>query len=210
MRAFRGEHAMKKSATTGLAAKIAASREMLEQLGIHHRMAFPFSPKKAIAALHVLADAMSSPSRVEHPLLRLKGVMVVLWIADVRHFQATGQPVTGTRWQAYPQGPVPRDLLSLLKGDPIWLAELTETNYAVPFEVPGDGITRNLRVPFGYDPKKLLSEAERDVLKKAVITGKGLKASKRVTAPRGEAYQLTPLYEDIAWELLLPSGKRGG
>jgi hypothetical protein len=67
---------------------------------------------------------MSSPDRVEHPLLRLKGVMAALWIADVRHFQAYGHPVTGSRWQAYPQGPIAGDVLSLLKSDPIWLAEL--------------------------------------------------------------------------------------
>jgi hypothetical protein len=197
---FLAEYAMKKSATTG--------KELLDDLGIRHRIAFPFSPKKAIATLHVLAETMSSPNRVEHPLLRLKGVMAVLWIADVRHFQAHGRPVTGTRWQAYPQGPVPGDVFSLLKGDPIWLAELSETNYAVPFEPAGDGITRNLRVPFGYDPRKFLSETERDVLKKAVVTAKGLKLNKRETALRGEAFQLTPLYDDIAWELLLPPERR--
>jgi hypothetical protein len=180
------------------------SRQILDDLGIRYRIAFPFSPKKTVAALHVLAETMSSPDRVEHPLLRLKGVMAVLWIADVRQFQDYGRPVTGTRWQAYPQGPVPGDVFSLLKGDPIWLAELSETGHAVPFELAGDCVTRNLRVQFGYDPKKFLSEKEREALKKAVVTAKGLKASKREAALRGEAFQLTPLYADIPWELLLP------
>ena len=201
-----------KPATTragkGSAATSAASRRILDDLGIPHRITFPFYPKKTIAALHVLAEVMSSPHRVEHPLLRLKGVIAVLWIADIRHFQDRGRPVTGTRWQAYPQGPVPYDVFSLLNGDPIWLAELTETDYAVPFELAGDGITRNLRVRFGYDPKELLSETERDALRKAVVMAKGLKLSKREAALRGEAFQLTPLYADIPWELLLPPKRR--
>jgi Protein of unknown function (DUF4065) len=194
--------------TEGPAAKLTSSQQMLDEMGIRHRIAFPFSPKKAVAALHFLADAMSSPQRVEHPLLRFKGVMAALWIADVRHFQAHGRPVTGTRWQAYPQGPVPHDVFSLLRGDPLWLAELPEADYAMPFELAGDCITRNLRVRFRYDPAKFLSEAERAALKKAVGTAKRLKLSKREAALRGEAFQLTPLYDDIPWELLLPPRMR--
>jgi antitoxin SocA-like protein len=192
----------------GSAATSASGRRMLEDLGIRHRIAFPFSPKKAIAALNLLTETMSSPHRVEHPLLRLKGVVAVLWIADVRHFQAHDHPVTGTRWQAYPQGPVPGDIFSLLKGDPIWVAELTETDFAVPLDMTGDCITRKLRVRFGYDPREFLSGTERDALKKAVVTAKSLKASKRDAALRGEAFQLTPLYADIPWELLLTAKRR--
>ena len=184
------------------------NQQILDDLGVRQRIAYPFSPKKTVAAIHALAELMSSPSRVEHPLLRLKGVMAALWIADVRHFQAHGRPVTGSRWQAYPQGPVPGDVFSLLKGDPIWLAELPETDFALPFELAGDCITRNLRVPFGYDPKKFLDRSERDALKKAVATAKRLKQSKKEAALRGEAYRLTPLYGDIPWELLLPPKMR--
>ena len=176
---------------------------LLEALGIRPRIAFPFAPAKAVATLHYLAEIMSSPMRIEHPLLRLKAVMAVLWIADIRHFQAAQRPITGTRWQAYPQGPVPTDIIALIKGDPLWLAELPETEYAAPFEVRGECIARNLRVRFAHDPKKLLSPSERDALKKAVVTGKDLKRTRRQTAMRGEAYHLTPLYEIIPWELML-------
>ena len=141
-------------------------------------------------------------------MLHLKGVMAALWIADVRHFQERRRPVTGTRWKAYPQGPVPGDVFALLKGDPLWLAELPETHYAVPFELQGDCITRNLRIPFGYDPKKILGQSDRDALEKAVATAKDLKRTARANALRGEAYQLTPLYETIPWELMLPPKMR--
>lgn len=189
-------------------AKKTVSQQLLDDIGIRYRIVYPFSPKKTVAALHLLADVMSSPHRVEHPMLRFKGVMAALWIADVRHFQAHGRPVTGTRWQAYPQGPVPGDVFSLLRGEPLWLADLPEADYVLPFELAGDCITRNLRVHFRYDPKKFLSPSERDALEKAVVTAKGLKQSKRETAVRSEAYQLTPLYEDIPWELLLPPKMR--
>ena len=195
------------------AARAAASaatpgRQLLDELGIRPRIAFPFSPKKAIAALHFLAGLMSSPRRVEHPMLHFKGVMAVLWIADVRLFQEHHRPVTGTRWRAYPQGPVPIDLFALLRSDPLWLDDLPETHYAVPFEVQGDCITRNLRIPFGYDPKKVLSQPDRDALERAVATGKDLKRTGRENALRGEAFQSTPLYADIPWELLLPPKMR--
>lgn len=176
---------------------------MLEELGIRPRIAFSFAPAKAVATLHYLAEIMSSPMRIEHPLLRLKAVMAVLWIADVRHFQTEQRPITGTRWQAYPQGPVAVDILSLIKGDPLWLAELPETEFLAPFEIRSDCIARNLRVRFAHDPKKLLSSSERDTLKKAVATAKGIKRNKRQTVLRGEAYQTTPLYENIPWELML-------
>ena len=194
---------MAKSISRSGAASSSAERPLLNDLGIRPRIAFPFSPAKATATLHFLTEVMSSPMRIEHPLLRLKAVMAVLWIADVRHFQAEQRPITGTRWQAYPQGPVPTDIVALINGDPIWLAELPETEYAAPFEIPSDFVARNLRVRFAHDPKKLLSSSERETLKKAVVTGKDLKRSKRQTAMRGEAYQLTPLYEVIPWELML-------
>jgi Protein of unknown function (DUF4065) len=189
--------------TIRAAASSSVEQQVLDELGIRPRIAFPFSPGKATATLHFLAEIMSSPMRIEHPLLRLKAVMAVLWIADVRHFQAEQRPITGTRWQAYPQGPVPTDIIALINGDPVWLAELPETEYAAPFEIRSDCIARNLRVRFAHDPKKLLSPSERETLKKAVATGKDLKRSKRQTAMRGEAYQLTPLYQDIPWELML-------
>ncbi len=191
--------------TTRTAALAATpGHQMLDELGIRPRIAFPFAPKKAIAALHFLAGLMSSPRRVEHPMLHFKGIMAVLWIADVRHFQEHKRPITGTRWQAYPQGPVPGDVFALLRNDPLWLAELPETDHAVPFELQGDCVTRNLRVPFGYDPKKILGQSDRAALEKAVATAKDLKQTRRIDALRGEAYQLTPLYQDIPWELMLP------
>ena len=197
--------AAKPAAKKTRAAAFAATpgRRVLDELGIRPRIAFPFAPAKAVATLHYLAEIMSSPQRIEHPLLRLKGVMAVLWIADVRHFQAEQRPITGTRWRAYPQGPVPIDIISLIQGDPLWLAELPETEFAAPFEIRSDCIARNLKVRFAHDPKKLLSRSERDALKKAVATGKDLKRNKREKALRGEAYQLTPLYTDIPWELML-------
>lgn len=199
---------VKPAPQTAKAAPPSAGRQMLDELGIRPRIAFPFSPRKAIAALHFLAGLMSSPRRVEHPMLHFKGIMAVLWIADVRHFQEHRRPITGTRWQAYPQGPVPGDVFALLRNDPLWLAELPETHYSVPFELQGDCVTRNLRIPFGYDPKKVLGQSDRDALEKAVATAKDLKRTARANALRGEAYQLTPLYETIPWELMLPPKMR--
>ena len=180
-------------------------QQTAEALGLRHRIAFAFSPKKTVAVFHFMADQLVNPDRVEHPLFFLRGMMAVLWMADAKHFQVYCRPVTGTRWQAYPQGPIPRDVLALLDGDPLWLAELPETHFSLPFGLQGERIGRNLRVPLIYDPKKYLSSSDRTVLKAALVKLKDLKLNNRESALRSEAYQLTPLYEDIRWELLLPA-----
>jgi hypothetical protein len=187
---------------------LSTSRQMLEALGVRDRIVFPFSPRKTVAALHLLADLRSSPRRVEHPLLRLNWVMAVLWLADVRHFLELGRPITGSRYQAYPEGPVPVDLLALVQGHPLWLSELSETEYRMPYERQDDCLTRNLRIRFGYKSADFLGKSEQDALKTAVSKAKDLKLNGRDAALRGEPFQLTPLYQDIPWELLLPAKKR--
>jgi len=187
---------------------LSTSRQMLDALAVRDRIVFPFSPRKVVAALHFLADLRSSPRRVEHPLLRLNWVMAVLWLADVRHFQELGRPITGSRYQAYPEGPIPGDVLALVQGHPLWISELSETEYRMPYELQDDCLTRNLRVRFGYKSADFLGESEQDALKAAVVKAKDLKLNGRDAALRGEPFQLTPLYQDIPWELLLPAKKR--
>jgi len=188
--------------------RLSTPRQILGAMGIHDRIVYPFSPKKVVAALHMLAELLSSPTRVEHPLLRLKWTMAVFWLADVKHFQRHGHPVTGSRYQAYPQGPVPCDVLSLIQGNPLWLSELPESGHCVPYELQGDCLTRNLRIPFGYDPARFLGQSEREALETAATKAKDLKLNNRDAALRGEGFQLTPLYQDIPWELLLPAKMR--
>jgi hypothetical protein len=40
------------------------SQQMLDEIGIRHRIAYPLSPKKTVATLRVLAELMSPPDRV--------------------------------------------------------------------------------------------------------------------------------------------------
>ena len=161
-----------------------------------------------MAALHHLADLRSSPRRVEHPLLRLNWVMAVLWLADVRHFLELERPITGSRYQAYPEGPVAVDVLALVHGHPLWVSELSETEYRMPYELQDECLTRNLRIRFGYNPADFLGESEQMALKAAVARAKDLRLNGKDAALRGEPFQLTPLYQDIPWELLLPAKKR--
>jgi hypothetical protein len=190
------------------AAALSTNRLILDALGIRDRIVFPFSPRKAVAALNYLAELRSSPRRVEHPLLKLKWVMAVLWLADVSHFRAYGRPITGSCYQAHPEGPVPADVLALVQGNPLWVSQLPETEYRMPYELHDDCLTRNLRIRFGYMPAELLGEPEQAALKSAVAKAKDLKFNNRDAVLRIEAFQLTPLYEDIPWELLLPTKKR--
>jgi hypothetical protein len=183
-------------------------RQVLDALGVRDRIVFPFSPRKVVAALHYLADLRSSPRRVEHPLLRFNWVTAVLWLADVRHFLELGRPITGSRYQAHPEGPIPVDVLALIQGHPLWASQLAETEYRMPYELQDDCLTRNLRTRFGYRSADYLGGSEQDALKAAVAKAKDLKLNGRDAALRGEPFQLTPLYQDIPWELLLPAKKR--
>jgi hypothetical protein len=199
-------HAMAKTQTSK--SSLSTSRQLLNALGVRDRIVFPFSPRKVVAALHYLADLRSSPRRVEHPLLRLNWVTAVLWLADVRHFLELGRPITGSRYQAYPEGPIPVDVLALVQGHPLWTSQLAETEYRMPYELQDDCLTRNLRIRFGYKSADYLGGSEQDALKAAVAKAKDLKLNGRDAALRGEPFQLTPLYQDIPWELLLPAKKR--
>jgi hypothetical protein len=185
---------------------LSTSRQMLSALGVRDRIVFPFSPRKVVAALHHLADLRSSPRRVEHPLLRLDWVMTVLWLANVGHFLELVRPITGSRYQACPEGPVPRDVLALVQGHPLWLSQLSETEYRMPYELQDHCLTRNLRIRFGYRPADFLGESEQEAPKAAAVTAKDIRP--KDAALRGEPFQLTPLYQDIPWELLLPGKKR--
>ena len=195
---------MAKTPTTK--SSLSTSRQMLNALGVRDRIVFPFSPRKVVAALHYLAELRSSPRRVEHPLLRLDWVMTALWLADVRHFLELGRPITGSRYQAYPEGPVPGDVLALVQGHPLWASALSETEYRMPYELQDHCLTRNLRIRFGYLPAEFLGESEQDALKAAAAKAKDIKP--KDAALRGEPFQLTPLYQDIPWELILPAKKR--
>jgi hypothetical protein len=98
---------------------------------------------------------------------------------------------------------VARDIIDLMQGDPLWRSELTETDCLVPFKLVGDHVTRDLRIRFAYDPEKFLTPSNQTVLRAALKKAQDLKASDRAGALKGAAYHLTPLYEDIRWELLL-------
>lgn len=187
---------------------LSTGRQLLNALGVRDRIVFPFWPRKVVAALHYLADLRSSPRRVEHPLLRLNWVMAVLWLADVQHFLEIERPITGARYQAYPEGPVAVDVLALVHGHPLWVSELSETEHRMPYELHDECLTRNLRIRFGHKPADFLGESEQMALKAAVARAKDLKLNGRDVALRGEPFQLTPLYQDIPWELLLPAKKR--
>lgn len=195
---------MAKTPTTK--SSLSTSRQLLNALGVRDRIVFPFSPRKVVAALHHLADLCSSPRRVEHPLLRLNWVMAVLWL--VRHFLELERPITGSRYQAYLEGPVAVDVLALVHGHRLWVSELSETEHRMPYELQDDCLTRNLRIRFGYKPADFLGESEQMALKAAVARAKDLKLNGRNAALRSEPFQLTPLYQDIPWELLLPAKKR--
>lgn len=55
-------------------------------------------------------------------------------------------------------------------------------------------------------PAEFLGESEQDALKAAVARAKDLKP--KDAALHGGPFKLTPLYQDIPWELLLPAKKR--
>jgi Antitoxin SocA-like, Panacea domain len=120
--------------------------------------------------------------------LPLKRVLAILYLADVAHFRKYGRPVTGTRYQAYPHGPLPIDFYNLLKGEPIWLDELVSAHHFLPFHCVADQVERTEPTCFrlrtiaktvSYDPTHFLSPSDRTALAGVIRKAASLKLDNR-------------------------------
>lgn len=90
---------------------------------LHH---LRFAPAKAAAAIsHMLAWAREEG----HGMLDLHTLLKACYFADKRHLNAHWRPIFGATYRAMAYGPVPIEIYEMLKGEPLWLAELGAEAY---------------------------------------------------------------------------------
>ena len=77
---------------------------------------FKFSAEKAKAGLLLMLEGEG-----RHDLREL---LIACYLADKKHLNEWGRPIFGAAYRAMKFGPVPLEIYEMLKGEPIWLAEL--------------------------------------------------------------------------------------
>jgi hypothetical protein len=133
-----------------------AFTQHLNQSPVHH---LRFRPEKAFAALRqMLAWAQQDGWGP----LDLQTMFMACYIADKRHLNEHGRPVFGATYRAMPYGPVPLEIYEMAKGEPLWLAEISRSDY--PWHLEGDRI-----IATGNEPldTRSLSPSERKALQDA-------------------------------------------
>ena len=97
---------------------------------------FKFAAHKAKAAILLSAQ--------EWPGIDIHGLLKACYFADVAHLNRHGRPIFGATYRAMKFGPVPLEIYEMLKGDPLWLAELSLERFPWRLE-PSRSRRRNRR-----------------------------------------------------------------
>lgn len=157
---------------------------------------FRFRPQKALAAIHQMLVWADEDRRGP---LDLHTALKACYFADKEHLNRHWRPIFGATYRAMAYGPVPLEIYELLKGEPLWLAELGLDD--VPWE--RKGYCFELR---GNEPPPLdeLSPSDREALKAAFTKARGLTFNARTAASHDQAWERARLglmrYEDMIAE----------
>jgi hypothetical protein len=149
---------------------------------------YRFVPEKAVQAIDWMA--------AQGGRLDLHTALKACYFADKSHLNAYQQPIFGARYRAMPYGPVPLEIYEILKGEPIWLAELNLPN--LPWRLDGHRIIREAnKVP----ALPRLAESEQVHLRAGFETSRGMTFNQRTAATHGLDWQAANggemAYEDM-------------
>lgn len=154
---------------------------------------FRFRPQKALAAIHQMLFWAAEDRRGP---LDLHTVLNACYFADKEHLNQHWRPIFGATYRAMAYGPVPLEIYELLKGDPLWLAELGLDD--VPWERKG----YHFRLASNERPAlDELSPSDLKALKEAFAKACGQTFNARTTASHDQAWERARLglmrYEDM-------------
>ena len=152
------------------------------------RIRFRFSPTKAKAAIHwILAN---------HHDVDLHGLLKACYFADREHLNLYGRPIFGADYRAMRYGPVPVEIYEMVKGEPMWLAELNDDAY--PWALSGFKLQLLKNSTPDLD---VLSDTDFECLKSATKKSLSMKFDARTAATHGPDWQSANLgwmrYEDM-------------
>lgn len=151
---------------------------------------FRFAPRKAMAAIGWMLERASPHS------LDLHTVLKICYFADREHLNAYGRPIFGACYRAMRYGPVPIEIYEMLKGEPLWLAEIGADR--VPWQLRG---YRVCRADNAEPDRRVLSRSDLDALEKAFTFCRRMTFDERTAASHGPDWQKAELgwmrYEDM-------------
>ena len=153
---------------------------------------FRFAPAKSLAALHWMLREAGSAGADLHRLLK------TIYFADKTHLNAHGRPIFGARYRAMRFGPVPIEPYEMLKGEPLYLAELARDSYPWILQ----GYMARLRDGENAAPdRNELSRSDWEAVEAAFQRASAMTFDQRTAATHGLDWQRADLgimrYEDM-------------
>lgn len=155
---------------------------------ITKKIHFTFVPMKAVEAVTWMLSRQDN--------LDIHTILKAAYFADKTALNTQGRPVFGATYRAMNYGPVPLEIYEMLKGEPMWLAEIDREVY--PWDRQGYRIRlkTNERVTREY-----LNDADCDALKSGFEQSTQLTFNERTRATHGpdwvKAYPGLMAYEDM-------------
>jgi hypothetical protein len=154
---------------------------------------FRFRPRKALAAVQQMLLWAREDGR---GALDLHTMLKACYFADKAHLNAHWRPVFGATYRAMAYGPVPLEVYELVKGEPLWLAELGIED--VPWQREG----YHLKLTGNEAPaREHLSPSDWAALRGGFDQARALSFSERTAESHDRAWERARLglmrYEDM-------------
>jgi uncharacterized phage-associated protein len=152
---------------------------------------YRFVPEKAVQAIDWMAT--------HDARLDLHTALKSCYFADKSHLNAYQQPIFGARYRAMAYGPVPLEIYEILKGEPLWMAELNRPG--LPWRLDGHRIIREANKEPVLDR---LAESELEHLAAGFEKSRRMTFNQRTAATHGPDWQAANggemRYEDMLEE----------
>ena len=149
---------------------------------------FKFAPEKAKEAVSWM---LTRANRLD-----LHTILKSFYFADKEHLNKYGRPIFGAVYRAMKFGPVPLEVYEMLKGDPIWLAELDVES--LPWRLIGYSV--NLEGN-DHEDRNVFSETDFQCLQDGYSKSSSMSFNARTAATHGPDWQKANLglmrYEDM-------------
>jgi uncharacterized phage-associated protein len=129
------------------------------------KIRFRFHPEKAFAFIH----HMVSEGEID-----LHSALKACYFADKAHLNKFYKPIFGATYQAMRYGPVPLEIYDMMKGEPLWLAEVAHPSYL--WQLNGFKLNRISDEKPNYDD---MSQTNLACLNEALTLSKSLTFNQR-------------------------------
>ncbi|MGE8940645.1 Panacea domain-containing protein [Leptospira interrogans] len=149
---------------------------------------FKFAAVKALAAIQWMLE--------QEQTVDLHTALKAFYFADKLHLNQHRRPIFGATYRAMKFGPVPLEVYEMMKGEPLWLAELGRTGF--PWDLHGYTLRRTSN---DVADLSVLSDTDREALRCGLQKSISMTFNERTAATHGPDWQAAKLgtmrYEDM-------------